>query len=538
MKNQPQPGKPKPQKPTTVKQPKPNAKAASTGPKSKLGTAPKYAPHKVKNGKASQWPKVPATPKGRNKKAASGKPYDWLAPLTPAQIAKQAKATITTAYKPDFSNIDQEQSRLTAINNKRTQDNQAYEQWLATQQNLITQQSNANDLAFANAIGQSNSMAQSALGTGQTTGLVTAANARAGNVSNNATSNAIGTGAGSDVSQNEKSDIATIGGVNSQAAANVQTGGDLLRANSVNNLNTVQSNSENDTANFNTQLATLAQDRSKLRLSQSGDIAKEISRLQGVEIQKAQAQQDYAAAAQKLGVDTKEFNTDTKIKLAQLQQSAAALTEKAKEFSQTQKNDVWKEKFEALTRVNIAKLESKTQLTEAELRKASEDKTFLLDAKKDGWEEAATKWKEQHPNAGKSSSSSKGGGKNYPSLSVGQKDNGASAIHNVATNYSRYLKKFKGDAGKAQAAIKKQYAGQPDAIVNAGLEIATRGGIGAGTWHKLNTLGYNTLGASFKKIGKAGSKSGAKPRDPTFGGHVKAPAPGSNNSKGNPSKAF
>lgn len=326
----------------------------------------------------------------------------WLADLTPAQVVKQARSTINASYKASFGDLNSEGKQLAAINAKRAQDNEVYQNWAAGQEQSILAAGTASDANFSAALASANTALAGAAPS--SAALVAQANATQGNVSNNAMSNQIG--AGGTVDQN-------TGKVNAQNAigstldlSNVKDSGDLLRSDALNANARIGDNEAGQAATAQTQLTNLATQRSQLQLSKAGDIAKEIARLQGVEIQKSQAAQQYALAQQTLG------NTAAN-DAAQAQNAHAAIVAgvvkskiQAKEYFAGLNSRQAIAKYEQLNENQRAKLASETSLTENQQRAALSNKEYLLNVQKVGAEKAATIWKEQHPNSGSSSAHS------------------------------------------------------------------------------------------------------------------------------------
>lgn len=234
----------------------------------------------------------PSPPSGANAPAPSP-----LAPLSPQQIANQARSTVSSSYKPAYQSLNQQQTQANNIAAKREADNHYYLAWLDTQGQALQAHADAANKTLGDLEQQltGNQAQQFAALPGQ---LVTSAGERAGNVSNEANANAFGRYLSPQLQANTQD----LHGAAAGALAATGNTTDLLGAARANTGAFVMAGQNKQMGDLNTALTNIANERSKLRSSQTGDVAKEIARLQGVEIAKAEYNQNYATAAQKLGI--------------------------------------------------------------------------------------------------------------------------------------------------------------------------------------------------------------------------------------------
>lgn len=523
-----QPGKPKPQKPTTIS----NGKSTQDSPKSRWPGLTKRAGsnfdpnHPSPTGWKSQQAIAKAVATAKSHAAADTAPAGdvvgsdrWLADLTPAQLKKQAVTTISAAYKPSFGDLNSEQKQLAALNAKRAQDDTAYQNWASGQEQSILAQGTAADANFAAASSAANTALANAAPS--SAALVAQADNRQGNVSDNSTSTQLG--AGGTVDQNTARVNATndIGSV--ENLANVQNSGDLLRSDAINANSRIGDNEASQAATAQQQLTAIGTQRSKLQLSKAGDIEKEIARLQGVEIQKAQNAQQEALAEQTLGANTANQQATAANNAASIAASVKIAGIDAKKYFAGLNNARAIAKYEQLNENQRAKLSSETSLTEAQQRAALSNKEYLLNVKKVGIAKASTIWKEQHPNSG-SSSPHAGNPGNSPLTATEQNEDydkinaTVGTLNNLFGIYSTTPGKNKGSdtavyqalaegkpiqigtktlaSGKKEA-VMKTYPQVPPAILNAAFSLSKwrqgKGGLTPAEIAKLRSIGLRNV---------------------------------------------
>lgn len=224
-------------------------------------------------------------------------PANWLAPLSQQQITNRATNEVSKAYAPAFAETAAETATANGLADKRASDNQYYQTWLDTQGAALQAQATQANAALA---GQEQSLTsqQASLYGGQSAGLINAANATTGNVSNEANNSAYTT----DLQQNQANNEGSL--INAETAANArgvnqvnQITGTALNDNAV-----LQAGREKQLSDLQTTLTNIATANSKTSLTEGAAIQKEIVRLQGVEISKANANRNFAATEQKIGV--------------------------------------------------------------------------------------------------------------------------------------------------------------------------------------------------------------------------------------------
>lgn len=265
-------------------------------------------------------PKVKAAPapkkaSGGSRHRTSAAPISPLAPMTPAQLRKQAMETIRAIYKPAFKQLGREEKRLMSISEKRKTDNQYYLTWLDGQSKQLqahTEAANQGLLAAgkeaAADVNQGyEDLRQQLLATGQNT---------PGVVSNPGEANAF------DVSGQAQRDRELVEAARSKTQSQIgSTNADAAMA-GANNFALIAASEAQRVGDQWKGLSELGDSKTKLRLSKAADAAKEVSRLLDREIQKAQirgqirsaeAQAELEAARfgldkSKFGLDVKEFN--------------------------------------------------------------------------------------------------------------------------------------------------------------------------------------------------------------------------------------
>jgi hypothetical protein len=213
-------------------------------------------------------------------------PNNPLAPLTQNQIQRQASKTVSAAYGGANTDLNNQQAQAQNLYKTQTADDQYFANWLSTQSRALNDQ-----------VGQANQklsgVLQGILQTQQTS-LAQAPTQANGGV------------------DNPNLDQATSymqGAANARTAAaageGVQQGitGQLAAMNSGDVAQARLSATQNlELGNLSKTLTGIAGERSKLLASQIGDTAKEITRLQGVELSKRQWLRSEADLEQKAGV--------------------------------------------------------------------------------------------------------------------------------------------------------------------------------------------------------------------------------------------
>ncbi len=254
---------------------------------------------------------------------------NWLAPQSAQQLASQATKTISSAYAPQYQNLAQQTKTAQGLSDKRSADNKYYLSWLDTQMSAIQAHADASNQALISAE-QGLSNQQQGLYATQSADQVAAANARAGNVSNNAQSTPLTTG----IQQSEAAGTGLLGSAEKNVLANAGTNTNALAATRANNYGFIGAAESKQLADLNTTLTSIGNARSTLATKQTADTAKEIARLQGVEIAKAQSNRNFDVAAQKLGVTVANTNSEIQTRAATTatgQKNAATAAQRAQD---------------------------------------------------------------------------------------------------------------------------------------------------------------------------------------------------------------
>lgn len=336
--------------------------------------AAKTAPTPTKYvGHSAHWkPPAASKPAAKAPTPHAPAPVDPLAALTPAQITGQATRTINTAYQPQYTALNQAGKQATGLSSKRAADLSQYQKWLSTQLDSIQTQNNAASQALQGQI-KGISDQQSALYAGQAPALVNEANARAGNVSNNAQSNSLGEQLGA----NQAFTGGLTAAAEQGALRSMDVGATSLgasRANAGAYMGSLVSKNQSD---LQTSLTNIANDRAKLKQAQTGDLAKEIARLGGVEIQKAQSNRDYQTAVEQLQLQGANIGSEITARTAAATTAARNATT-------------------AETRAAIDAKNADTAAWKANQSQANSDRSYQLDVQKYGDAVAKDKYLRDH----------------------------------------------------------------------------------------------------------------------------------------------
>jgi hypothetical protein len=232
-------------------------------------------------------------------------PVDWNAALSPAQIATEATKQVTQAYKPAFTDLNSQQTRAQAIYDKQTTDNKYYQSWLSGQTAALQQHATQASGQIADAMSQASQAQQAAYGT-QGANLIAGANAREGNVSNNAQSNAFG----SQLQENQATTRGLFGNAMVDALGHLKSNDDVVTAQLANTHNYLAANQAKEYAGLQSTLDKISTARIKLREGQTAAITKTEGALQAQEIKKAESNRAFGAAVAKIGVSQQNANTN------------------------------------------------------------------------------------------------------------------------------------------------------------------------------------------------------------------------------------
>ena len=246
-------------------------------------------------------PKAPA--RGPSRPSAPPNP---LAPLSPQQIQQQAAKTVNSAYSGAFSNLDNQTQQAQNLYHTQQADDAAFNQWLASNAQAMQAQTDNVNQHLTDILTQMRSAQAAALNP-----------IPAQQAASVASSNP-------DISQQQLQNAAAHADqpfinaaeahANTQGIAQAEAGmhGNALMVGSA---QVAQGRIEQTRAaqfdTLNKTLNTIASDRAKLTAARTGDINKEIARLQGVEISKAQYLQNQNVLQQQLGIKQQTANAAT-----------------------------------------------------------------------------------------------------------------------------------------------------------------------------------------------------------------------------------
>lgn len=306
-------------------------------------------------------PKAPAAPKPPKAPAKpKALPTNPLAPLSPQQIRQQATKTVNSSYAGQFQDLDQQTSQAQNLYNTQVSDDAAFNQWLTTNASQMQTQTDAVNQKLADLMTSIRATQGANLSALPGQLAATEQNNGGGLVS-----------APGQVEQGLQGAVApTIANANNAVAGqSVQQANSAVGANSlVENAGDVatgridQSKASQFTA-LNTTLNNVAANRTKLLTARTGDISKEIARLQGVEISKRQWLATNAEQEQELGIKTATANST----IAKNSADAAATTETAATGAANAKTNAAKAAETALN--NAAKLGQSAPLVQAEINR-------------------------------------------------------------------------------------------------------------------------------------------------------------------------
>ena len=362
---------------------------------------------------------------------------------SPAYLRKQAIKTVSGAYAPAVSQLNDRESQINALDAKRQLDNKFYRDWLAGQQAKADAVSQASDAQLLAATGAAHdAVAQRYAAAGQ--GLQAQDAATPGNVSNPAQSTAT-LNASKDKAVGA-ADIANAAAVGQVARSGTERS--ALQAANFAQFAALESKRMADTYKA---LAQVASDKHSTQLQEAADTTKEIARLLDQEVSKAQSNENFQALTNKLG----------------LQQD---------QFKETVRHDKQNEA--------AARGRNRHQAAVDRLRKMENDRQFKLDSQKFGFQQAKDNYQRKHKTGPyKTPAGAKSNPKTDANLQKttrqGLKDiQQAAAIANQPT--------YKGNYKKYRAHLLAQ--GINISLINAGWQYA-HGGVVPGTVKNLRAEG-------------------------------------------------
>lgn len=232
----------------------------------------------------------------------SGVP-DPLKERTQSSLKKQALSTVNAIYKPQEAELDMQEKRNAAIAAKRASDEAEYQRWLATQQDAIVANAKAADAQLA----QHTQQAQAAVAEGWTALQQQARDALAkspGAVSDPAQARAL------DLSTQATKANADLQAQTTRTNQSIAASGERMNTLRLSSLANGQAQRATISADERSARNKIAEDRYKLKLNKSADAVKESVRLQSAEVDKANANREFMAAADKLGLETQKIKLD------------------------------------------------------------------------------------------------------------------------------------------------------------------------------------------------------------------------------------
>lgn len=233
---------------------------------------------------------------------ASGLPGP-LRPLTRKGIHRQAMQTVNDAYRPAERDLDSQESRVRAIDEKRARDNQHYARWLEAQNARLRTEGAAADAALLRTEQEIATNVDQTYAESQKGARARAA-AVAGNVSNPEQSLKL------DMSPERQRAVETVANQRRQSAAQIGSGEKSSQfLQSSNALFMAAQDAKRQGQTFSA-LKDIADERGKVRFQKAADASKEIARLLDREITKAQSNREFSAATAKLGLDRAELQFD------------------------------------------------------------------------------------------------------------------------------------------------------------------------------------------------------------------------------------
>lgn len=220
-------------------------------------------------------------------------------------VRREATRTVNKAYAPVTKTLDQQETRIKALDDKRETDLKNWRDWLTTEtakleeQNITAQdQVRATQADIQDDVSDSWQRAEE--------GARDAADQRTGNVSDNQESLSLDLSAeelrGVSLVANERDRTESMIGANTESMARTS-------ANSLAAMAAMDARRQADTWNA---LKDVADDKEKLVLERAAATSQEVARLLDTEIQKADSNRQFQAALQKLGIDLKELKFEQK----------------------------------------------------------------------------------------------------------------------------------------------------------------------------------------------------------------------------------
>lgn len=237
--------------------------------------------------------------------ALSGNP-DPLKERTQNSLKQQAAKTIGQLYQPALGALDQQAQRLQNLDQKRQQDNASYRQWLMDQQTKYEAAARQSEAQYQGYLTNLQQTTQQQHDNAQAAA-TQAAQTAPGNVSNMQQSTAL-----QGLSADTAKATGTVGTQIQKTNELIPSMEDRFQAERQGIIGQSNAAESKRTADLSTGLDQLNQDRLKLLSSQASDQLKEFQRLQGQQVDIANSNRNYDAAANKLGIAQQTLNLKAK----------------------------------------------------------------------------------------------------------------------------------------------------------------------------------------------------------------------------------
>lgn len=231
---------------------------------------------------------------------------DELKARTKSSLRKQALETVKAAYAPAAKELDDEDRRIRALDEKRAVDERHFQEWLTAKSDRLMSEARVADQTLsdrqkeiADSVAQTWSAARAAS--------ADAVAAQPGLVSDPADSKALAS-----LADAEKRSTDAVANQRAATAQAVSTGEKTMGITQAANLAALAAQQAKRQGETWSALGKVSDGRAKLRLDQAADAAKEVSRLLDNEVTKAQQNREFEAVAAEL--DLKQFTAQTEAK--------------------------------------------------------------------------------------------------------------------------------------------------------------------------------------------------------------------------------
>lgn len=273
-----------------------------------------------------------------------------------------------TAFQPEYDQINAQTNLENGIISKQRADNQYYLQWLNTKASALQGQQAQVDQTTSNLENQLSQNQLSDFGA-QAQDMTAAANARPGNVSNNANAFTPGASANADfMGANRQAMEEQFGGAAQSALASEETAQSALGGAVANSAAVVAAGGAREETAYQTAMSKLATATTSVSDKQAAFLEKEIARLQGVQISLTENNRNYNTAVAKLGLQAAATNSLIASRAAstRLQQAKFSESVKQNQFNDWVKNQQLGQNAEKIA-ISLANSDSLRALRNAEI---------------------------------------------------------------------------------------------------------------------------------------------------------------------------